>query len=158
MFSFIYRSQHVQSYREVEGKAALLLFALMLPAMFVGIVAGFGLLAYELGLPGSDVGAYFMHDASELLISTIVYVLAISTVSAVLRALSDPVETKVAIWTFIPWLCSFFPKVVQFLDSLGCRTTDQPVLTTPLSLRFAIRPQSPIPALCFSPGASPQLE
>lgn len=158
MFAFMIRPQRVQSYREVEAKAVLAVIVSLVPPMLVGIVAGFGLLAYELGLPGSDVGVYFMHDASELLISTIAYVLAVLTVSAVLRALSDPVETNVAIWTFIPWLCSFFPKVIQFLETLGGHATAIPVLTTPSGVRYAIRPQPSIPPLRFFFGLSPQLE
>ena len=145
---------------------ALAQIILMLPAMLVAAVAVFGLLAYELGLPGGYVGAYFLHDADGLLISMIVYVLAIVTVPPVLRALSDPewakLETRLAVWAFaaclpIP-LSHVLPDVVNLLQSFGIRTTSPPITAIPSVVRFAPQPRSSIPSPGFFSRACPQLE
>ena len=145
---------------------ALAQIVLMLPVALVATVAVFGLLAYELGLPGGNVGAYFLHEADGLLISMIVYVLAIMAIPPVLRALSDPewakLETRLAVWAFaaclpIP-LSHVFPDVVNLLHSFGISTTSLPISASPSVARYQIRLQSSIPSPGFFSRACPQLE
>ena len=137
-----------------ELKATPDLFFWLAPAMLVAIVAAIATVVSHMGLPGSDLAASFLRDAFEPLIFTMVYV----TIPVIVCALSDPVETRLAMRAFTASLFSLLPRVVLLLETLGGQTATLPVPATPDGVRFAIRPQMPIPALRFSPGTSPQLE
>ena len=151
-----------QSRREAEVTLTPTQFCLLLPAAAVAAVGVIASVASVMGLPGGNVATDFLRDAFGLLISTLVYVVAIITVPAIVCALSDSVGTKLCMSAFTASVFIFLPRVLpwiaQLLDMAGCPTTVLPVLTTPLGVRFAIRPQPSLPALRFSPGASPQLE
>ena len=151
MFSFTVHPQRIQSYREVEAKAVLAFSVALLLVAPVGIG---GVLA-AMGLVGGDAAAFFLLDAPLIALA---YIAAITTVSVILHALCYPAETKFATWSFTTCLFNFSPRVVQLLKTLGDQTTTLPALTTPFGDRLAIRPQSSLPSLCFTPGASPQLE
>lgn len=152
--------QPVQS--SLDALIGLAQIFFMLPVMVVVTVAVFGLLAYELGLPDGNVGAYFLHDAHGPLISMIVYVLAIMAVPPILRALSDPewakLETRQTVWAFTAIAFGLLQQVAQPLEWLGHRTTSLTVLTTPLGSKLAIQRQPSLPPLSFLSGTSPQLE
>ena len=146
----------------LEAMVILGQMVLLLPVLLVVTIGVVGLIAYEMGLPGSDVGTYFLHDAFGLLISALLYVVAVITVPAILRALSDPewakLETRQAMWSFTAVVCSVVQQIAQPLEWLARRSTASPILVTSLGNRFAIRPLPSFPALGFFSGSCPQLE
>ena len=145
-----------------EAEMELVQLVLLLPAMLVAIDWVCRLIASAMGLPGADVTTDLTSDEFGLLISTIVYAVAILAVPATVRALRDPerakLETKLAMQAVAAWEFGLLQRVAQPLRWLEHRTPVQTVLTTRLGNRSAIRPQTSIPASGFAPGDSPQLE
>ena len=137
-----------------ELKATPDLFFWLAPAMLVATVATIATVVSHMGLPGSDLAASFLRDAVELLIFTMVYV----TIPVIVCALSDPVETRLAMRTLTASLFSLLPRAALLFETLGGQTATLTVPAMPDGVRFTIRPQPPIPSFGFSPGVSPQLE
>ena len=137
-----------------ELKATPDLFFWLVPAMLIVTVWAIAAVVEVMGLPGSDLAASFLDDTFELQIVTMVYV----TVPLIVCALSDPVSTRLAIRTLTASLVSLLPRFALLFETLGVQTATLTVPAVPDGVRLAVRPQMPIPALRFSPGASPQLE
>ena len=111
-----------------------------------------------MGLPGNDLARGFLGDSFMLLLYVQIYVMAAMAIPAAASALSDPVVTRLEMWTLTACLISLLPQVFWLIEAFGRLSTSWAVVTAPSGLRFAIRPQPSVPALCFSPGCSPQLE
>ena len=137
-----------------ELKATPDLFFWLAPAMLVAIIAAIATVVSHMGLPGSDLAASFLRDAVEPLIFTMVYV----TIPVIVCALSDPVETRLAMRTLTASVFSLLPRVLCLMEGLGARLGVLSLLAVPGVLRYAVRVLPSIPELRFTPGASPQLE
>ena len=111
-----------------------------------------------LGAPANDLATGFLGDSFGLLVLVQTYVVMIMMVPAILCALGDPVETKLAIWAFTASVFSLLPRVFCLMEGLGARAAYQILPAPPKGVHFDTRTMQPIPALRFSYGTSPQLE
>ena len=107
------------------------------------------------GMSGNDLTRTILGDSFNVLALIQAFLMAFTAFPVILCALSNPVRPRLAMLMFTANLVSLLSHL---LESLGRRTTAQPVLTTPLGVKFAIRPLPSFPAPGFSPGGSPQLE
>ena len=152
MFASLTRQQPAKSHNDLEPTPDLFFWlATALPIVTVWAVAA---AVHGMGLPGGEIAAGFLDDTLELQIVTMVYV----TVPLIVCALSDPMTIRLAIRTLTASLGRLLPQVALLFETLGGQTATLTVPAMPDSVRLAVRPQMPIPALRFSPGASPQLE
>ena len=141
-----------------DAKTTLVQLFVQAPAVLLLIAWVIWWAASLIGLPGNELATGFLGDAFQLLVFIQTYVIMLMLVPAILCMLSDPVGTRLAMWALGSCLLSLMPQVFFLMQTLGDRAAGQPVVATQLGVRFAIRPQPPIPAFGFSPGASPQLE
>ena len=114
--------------------------------------------AFLLGAPANELTAGFLGDSFGLLAFVQSYVLMIMLVPGILCALSDPVQTKLAMWVLAASAISLLPRVFCLMEGLGSLLGAQPVPVAPGGLRYSVRVRPSILELRFAPGVSPQLE
>ena len=141
-----------------DAATALVQLFVLGPALLLLIAWAIWWATALMGLPGNDLARGFLGDSFRLLLFVQIYVMAAMAIPAAASALSDPVVTRLAMWTFVACLLSLLPQVFCLIEAFGRLATSWAVVTAPSGLRFAIRPQPSFPAPPFSPGSSPQLE
>ncbi len=152
MFARLIRQQPAKFHNDLTPTPDL--FFWLAPALMIVTVWGIAAALEGMGLPGGDLAASFLDVTFGLQIFMMVYV----TVPLIVCALSDPVSIRLGIRTLTASLGSLLPRVALLFETLGGQTA---TLTVPAALggvRLAVRPQPPISAPGFFPGASPQLE
>ena len=139
--------------------AATMLFQLFVQAPLVLVLVAWVIWwgAALIGLPGSDLATGFLADAFTWLAFVQIYVLVVMMVPAILCCLSDPVGTRLAMWALASSISQSIPHLFYGMAASWEHTTGLPPATAG-GVRFAFCPQPAIPASCFSPGSSPQLE
>ncbi|MCY4623782.1 MAG: hypothetical protein OXC99_02065 [Chloroflexi bacterium] len=153
MFPFISDQQRATICR--DGKAVLVQVFVMFPAL---LLASAWVIWWAAGLQGNDQSTGVLDDVFKLFVFVQAYIVMVMAGPVILCHLSDPVETRMAIRTLTASLFSLLPRVALLFETLGGQTA---TLTVPAALggvRLAVRPQTPISAPGFFPGASPQLE
>ena len=180
---FVFMSDQQRATIRRDAKELLAQAFVMFPVLLLALA---WVIWWAAGLPGNDLATGHLDDVFKQLVFIQMYLVAVMAGPVILCYLSEPTGARLAMWTFtaiffpqvvqlleaagvhtiaqrVPltmwWFTAIvFPKVIQFLKTLSGNPTAQPVLTPPGGVRFAIGPQPPIPALRFTPGASPQLE
>ncbi len=107
------------------------------------------------GMSDHDLTRTFLGDSFTVLALIHASLMAFTAFPVILCSLSEPARPRLVMETFT---ASIVSSLSRLLESLGRRTTAQPVLAALGDVRLAVRPQMSIPELGFFPGASPQLE
>ena len=128
------------------------------PAMLLLLAWAVWWTAALLGAPANELTAGFLGDSFGLLAFVQSYVLMIMLVPGILCALSDPVQTKLAMWALAASAISLLPRVFCLMEGLRSLLGVQSLPAVPGGLRYNDWVRPSIPELRFTPGASPQLE
>ena len=102
--------------------------------------------AFLLGAPAMDLTTGFLGDAYSLLLFVQLYVVMIMAIPGIMCMLSDPVETRLAMWVLASSVLNVLPRVFCMMEGLGSLLGAQPVPVAPGGLRYSLqkRGNSPI--------------
>lgn len=156
MFLFLNRQQMADFRRET--KVALLQAFIFGPALMLASAWAIRWAANISRLPGNDLAQSFLLDSFTLLAAIQTCVVLFMAIPVVLCALNNPAEARRTTRASSAIVFGLVQQVAQPLEWLERHTTAQPVLTTRLGNRSAIRPQRSLLTQRFSHGTSPQLE
>lgn len=156
MFASVTRQQRT-AFR-AEARSTLFMLFVVGPAMLLALAWAVWWTASLLGAPGNELASGFLGDAFSLLVFVQTYVVMVMAIPGIMCMLSDPVETRLAMWALAASVLSLLPQVFCLMEGLGSLQGAQPVPATPDWLRYDVRVRFSVPELRFSPGVSPQLE
>ncbi|MDE2900263.1 MAG: hypothetical protein OXN15_04475 [Chloroflexota bacterium] len=140
-----------------EAAGALFMLFIVGPATMVLLASAVWGIGALLGLPANALAIEVLGDSLGLLLLVQIYVVILMLVPGIFCMLSDPVGTRLAMWALGSSLCRTIPRLFYGMAASWEHSTGVPPAEAG-GVRFAFSPRPTMPAPCFSPGTSPQLE
>lgn len=141
-----------------DAKVGLFQAFVLGPALMLAVAGVIGWAESLNGMGGSHLSRTFLGDSFTLLAFIQAYLVVLMAFPALLCALSDPVESRLAMWALSASVFSLLPHVFCVMETLGARLGVPSLAVVPAGLHYTVGARPSIPELRFTPGTSPQIE